>query len=48
MIAETKMLLRYVTNVIGLNLKTMHELPMEHKAKILSIQNVNQKYRKLA
>ena len=46
--AEMKALLRDVTDAIGLNLKTIHELSMERRAKILSAQNVKQKYRKLA
>ena len=46
--AEMKALLRHGTDAIGLNLKTIHELSMERRAKILSAQNVKQKYRKLA
>ena len=41
--AKMKTLLRDVTGAIGLNLKTIHELSMERRAKILSAQNVNQK-----
>ena len=46
--SEMKALLRDVTDAIGLNLKTVHEFFMDRRAKILSAQNVNQKYRKLA
>lgn len=42
-----KTLLREVTDAIGLDLKTAHELCMEYRAKSLSAQKVNQKYRKL-
>ena len=43
-----KTLLREVTDAIGLDLKTAHELCLEYRAKSLSAQKVNQKYRKLA
>ena len=41
--SEMKALLRDVTDAIGLNLKTVHELSTDRRAKILHAQNVNQK-----
>ena len=41
--SEMKVLLRDVTDAIGLNLKTVHELSTDRRAKILHAQNVNQK-----
>ena len=36
------------SDAIGVNLKTIHDLSMERRTKILSAPNINQKYRKLA
>lgn len=45
---EMKSTLRDITDAIGINLKTIHDLSMERRQKILSASNINQKYKKLA
>lgn len=44
---ETKGLLRKTSDALGLMLKTVHDISMDRRAKILNAPHINKKYRKL-